>query len=560
MFALLEPFVHRGIAEILLLSVAAGIIGTWVILRGLAFFSHAAGTAAFPGLVLADGLGFAAPLGALGAAGVFAILLTASPRRRGDDRSAEIALILVGMLALGVILASDVFESSSRIESLLFGSLLLIDSADLWIAGATAAGALAATILAGHRWLATGFAGGADAAPGLRGLDLGLLVLIGVAAAAAITVVGALLVAALFVIPAATTRLFIHRLRAWQAASIALCAAEGTAGVLIAVELNAPPGAVIATLAGGVFCLAAIARAAGVRRSATAGLALTAVLIAGGCGAGDGARIVATTPIASDLTRSVAGEEVAVATIISPGTDPHAYEPRPDDIVALADADLVVASGGDIDAWIGEAMNDAGSQAELLVLGDPLPHPLPGDDPHWWHDPRNAAQAAARIGTALARLELEGAPDPARSGFEFAQRIGEADDEIAACIRALDPADRKLVTDHDAFSYLAARYDLEIVGAVIPALTTEAQASAGELADLRETIEREDVPAVFPEASVSGDLAATIARETGASADHELYGDSLGPEDSPAGTYLGMIRSNADELVRGLSGGERGCP
>lgn len=103
------PFVQRGLAEVALLSVGAGLIGTWVVLRGLAFHSHAVGTAAFPGLVLADGLGFAAALGALGAAAVFAVLVSLLARRRSDDRGAEVALVLVGMLALGVILASDVF-------------------------------------------------------------------------------------------------------------------------------------------------------------------------------------------------------------------------------------------------------------------------------------------------------------------------------------------------------------------------------------------------------------------------------------------------------------------
>ena len=83
-------------------SVGAGLIGTWIVLRGLAFHSHAVGTAAFPGLVLADGLGFAAALGALGAAAVFAVLVAAIlARRRSDDRGSEVALVLVGMLALG---------------------------------------------------------------------------------------------------------------------------------------------------------------------------------------------------------------------------------------------------------------------------------------------------------------------------------------------------------------------------------------------------------------------------------------------------------------------------
>ena len=98
--------------------------------RSLAFYSHAVGTAAFPGLVLADGLGFAGPLGALAAAAVFAVALAGISRSRSDDRDSEVALVLVGMLALGVILASDVFHSTTGVETLLFGSLLLIEPSD----------------------------------------------------------------------------------------------------------------------------------------------------------------------------------------------------------------------------------------------------------------------------------------------------------------------------------------------------------------------------------------------------------------------------------------------
>src|SRR3954470_23906346 len=103
-------FVQRGLIEVLVLAPAAGLLGTWIVLRGQAFFVHAAGTAAFPGLVLADGLGFAAALGALGTAGLFALVVTALGRRRGDQ-DAVVAVTLVGCLAAGAILPSDVFES-----------------------------------------------------------------------------------------------------------------------------------------------------------------------------------------------------------------------------------------------------------------------------------------------------------------------------------------------------------------------------------------------------------------------------------------------------------------
>jgi ABC-type Zn uptake system ZnuABC Zn-binding protein ZnuA/ABC-type Mn2+/Zn2+ transport system permease subunit len=582
------PFVQRGLAEVALLSVGAGLIGTWVVLRGLAFHSHAVGTAAFPGLVLAEGIGFAAALGALGAAAVFAVLVSILARRRSDDRGSEVALVLVGMLALGVILASDVFDSSASIETLLFGSLFLIDGGELALAGIVSALALAATIVLGHHWLAHGFDAEGEATPGSR-LEPVLLGLVALATAAAVTAVGALLVTALFVIPAATTRLWTSRMRTWQVATIALCAAEGVAGVLLSVELNAPPGAAIALLAGITFALSAVV--ATVRRGAGgAGRPLArwaaagaSVFLISGCGTESGnsdATVVATTPIAGDLAAEVAGDELEVTTLLTANTDPHEYEPRPDDIEALAGAELVVASGGDLDAWIGDAIADSGSDAELLALADQIPHELRGGhaheaeehaeeeeaehaeeelDPHWWHDPRNTVAAVGALGDALADLNGADADALQRNAADFGAEIEAADSAIARCLSGVPAADRNLVTDHDAFGYLAERYDIEVVGAVIPATTTEAQASAGELAELRDLIESEGVRAVFPEASVTTDLAETIAAETGATADHELYGDSLGPEGSAGATYLNMIRANADSLVQGFTGGQRGC-
>src|SRR6188768_2415645 len=108
------PFVQRGLFELLLLSVGAGLLGTWIVLRGLAFFSHAVGTAAFPGLVLADGLGFAAPLGAFGAAIVFSAGSSLLGRREEEATDSAVAIVLVGCLAAGTILASDVFGSGAN--------------------------------------------------------------------------------------------------------------------------------------------------------------------------------------------------------------------------------------------------------------------------------------------------------------------------------------------------------------------------------------------------------------------------------------------------------------
>jgi ABC-type Mn2+/Zn2+ transport system permease subunit len=260
------PFVQRALVELLLLAVLAGTLGCWIVLRGLAFPAHGAAAAAFPGLVLADGLGFAGALGGFGAALLFALAVGRLGTRRtraGPSHDTLTALVLVAALATGIVLASDVFHSAASVESLLFGSLLAIGPPDVRLAGATALVALAATWLLGTRWLTVGFDPASARSLGVRSPlpDTLLLVLVALGAVATLSAVGALLATALLVVPAATTRLLSNRIPSWQLATVILAAAEGTIGIWLAVELNAPPGATIAVVAGGVFALVATGRA-----------------------------------------------------------------------------------------------------------------------------------------------------------------------------------------------------------------------------------------------------------------------------------------------------------
>ena len=256
------PFVQRGLFEVLVLAVGAGLLGTWTVLRGLAFYSHAVGVAAFPGLVLAGGLGLAPPLGAFGMAMLFAGGLERLARSRRTGYDSLTALVLVGALAAGSILASDVFDSGSNIDTLLFGSLLAIRQSDVILAAGSSGLVIVASYLLGRVWLATGFDPGAARSLGVRSAtpDAVLLVLVALVTTAALSTVGALLATTLFVVPAASVRLWTQRLLIWQFGSVALTAAEGTLGLWLSVETNAPPGATIAMLAGGMFLLAMAAR------------------------------------------------------------------------------------------------------------------------------------------------------------------------------------------------------------------------------------------------------------------------------------------------------------
>ena len=558
------PFVQRGVVEVLLLAVGAGLLGTWIVLRGLAFYSHAVGTAAFPGLVVADGLGFAAPIGAFAAAALFAAAVgrLADSRRRGYD--VVTALILVGALALGVILASDVFHSAANVETLLFGSLLVIDAGDLALAGATSALAVLATLALGRTWLASGFDADATRAIGMRSRapDLILFALIALATVAALSAVGALLVSALFVVPAATVRLWTRRMLPWQIATVVLVAVEGVVGLWISVEWNAPPGAAIALLAGGVFAVAALAVTRARRPAVLVGGIVALAVVAGGCGAAgssDGKpEVVATTTQIGDFARAVGGDAIDVHQILQPNTDPHDYEPRPADVQAAAGARLVLVNGDDLDVWAKKVVEEAGGHPAVLDLGTKVPVKR-GSDPHWWHDPVNAQAAVSAVHDALVRADPGHRATFARNAAAYLRRVRALDAAIRACFTRIPASDRKLVTDHDAFGYFARRYGIDVVGAVIPSQTTQAQASAGDVARLDALIKREGVRAVFPESSLSPKLAQAIARDTGATARYTLYGDTLGPRGSAGATYLGMEAANARAMAQAFTGRPGAC-
>jgi ABC-type Zn uptake system ZnuABC Zn-binding protein ZnuA/ABC-type Mn2+/Zn2+ transport system permease subunit len=560
------PFVQQGVIQVLLLAVAGGLLGTWIVLRGLAFYAHAVAAASFPGLVLAGGLGFAAPLGAFAVGGAFAAgvgQLSTRDRRAGYD--SVTALVLVAALAIGVILASDVFHSGSQVDSLLFGSLLVIDSGDQVLAAVAALLAVAATWTLGPRWLATGFDSSAARAIGISSswTDLLLLALVALAAVSALASVGALLAGALLVIPAATARLWTERIRTWQIASVALAAAEGVTGLWLSVELNAPPGATIAVLAGAVFALAPLLPRLARLRSALPALAL--LLLAGCGGSSDGKPVVvATTTQIADFTRAVGGNAIDVHQILRPNTDPHEYEPRPADLKATAKAKVVFENGDGLDEWMKKVVDQAGADGNVVTLADVARTQVPGEegeavDPHWWHDPRNAEAAVDRIRSALGQALPADREAFDRRAAAYVGEIESLDKRIAGCIASVPAAERKLVTSHDAFNYFAKRYGIDVVGAIIPSQSTEAQPSAGDVAKLVKQVRNEHVRAIFLESSVNPKLAKAVAKQTGAIGNLELYGDTLGRAGSRGATYLGMELANANAMMRGFTGGKRGC-
>ena len=261
-----------------------------------------------------------------------------------------------------------------------------------------------------------------------------------------------------------------------------------------------------------------------------------------GCGdesSSDGrTKVVTTTTQLGDFARQVGGDRVEVEAILDAKVDPHDYEPRPSDAQAVAEADVVLRSGGAVDAWLDDLVGQAGGDAQVVTLTDEIGVAVE-DDPHWWQDPRNVIEAIEVIAAET------GGDDRA-----YAVEVGDLDSRIAECMRAIPAARRKLVTNHDAFGFFAERYGIEVLGSIIPGGSTTSQPSAGDVRRLVEAIRREKVTTIFPESALNQDLEKAVARDSGAKVGPPLYADTLGPE----GTYLSALAHDAAAMAEGFGG------
>ena len=264
---------------------------------------------------------------------------------------------------------------------------------------------------------------------------------------------------------------------------------------------------------------------------------------------GHGLRVVATTTQVADFARNVGGGRVSVEQVLTPKSDPHQYEPVPSDARALARAQVVLRSGGDVDSWLGDLLDTAPGDALVVTVGR-----LRGADPHWWEDPRHAILAVRAVRDAFAERDPRHRAYYARRAAAYARRLRRLDAGIARCLAAVPPARRKLVTTHDALGYFARRYRVEIVGALIPSLSTQAQPSARDIERLVRQIRAEGVKTIFPESALNPKLERAVAREAGVHVGRRLFTDSLGPRGSNGATYIGSMRANTEAITQGMTG------
>ena len=305
------------------------------------------------------------------------------------------------------------------------------------------------------------------------------------------------------------------------------------------------------------------------------GLVLTLSLILAACGAGDDTppagevtrlEVIATTTFVGDVLRQVSGDIPRVTVLLGPGQNPHSYQPSPQDMVRISEAELIFANGLGLEEFLPNLLDGAGNSQGLVELGvgiDPLvkdeadlqdrdhgPDDL-GIDPHVWFDPTNLMVWADTIASALAEVDPENAGLYRENAAAYQVELAELDSWIREQVKSIPEQNRELVTDHTSLGYFADEYGFQQVGAVIPASTTEAETSGRQLSELMATIQEYDVKAIFVSRDIDPGLAEIVAEETGVDL-VPLYFGSL-TEGGPVDTYLAYMRYNVKAIVSALS-------
>jgi ABC-type Zn uptake system ZnuABC Zn-binding protein ZnuA len=306
---------------------------------------------------------------------------------------------------------------------------------------------------------------------------------------------------------------------------------------------------------------------------------------------GEPLRVVATTSIIGDVVAQVGGDAIDLTVLMEPGQDPHSYEPAARDLTAVTNAHVIFVNGWNLEEGLSDDLETIGENApvvpisaniEPLAFGEGEPdhegeehegeeheegeehqedeaheHDHSGADPHVWFSIHSVEQWAENVEQVLSDLDPAHAEAYQSNAAAYLAELEELEEYADAQLSQIPEENRYLVTNHGAFSYFAHEYDLSVLGTVIPGMSTVAEPSASDLADLIGVMEEHEACVIFTETTLSDTLAQTVAAELDGCDDVQvlkLYTGAVGPEGSGADSYIGMFRANVDTIVSGLNG------
>jgi manganese/iron transport system substrate-binding protein len=292
--------------------------------------------------------------------------------------------------------------------------------------------------------------------------------------------------------------------------------------------------------------------------------------------------VVATNSVACALAKQIAGDTIDLKCLIEAGTDPHLYQPKPDDRKAIDSAKLVLYGGYDFEPSLIKLIQASSNTAPKIAVNEvAVPSPLMSEeghshdhahdkeekkdaksdkkdekeaDPHVWNNAQNGIKITQAISKSLSTLRPDQADTYAKNTAKIVNELEQIDVWIKAQIATIPEASRKLITTHDALGYYAQAYGIPIEGA-LNGISTDEQPTPTRVKELVEVIKTSKVPTIFAEVSINPKLITTVAKEANVKvSERELYADGLGAKGSEAETYAGMLIANTRTIVEGLGG------
>ena len=297
------------------------------------------------------------------------------------------------------------------------------------------------------------------------------------------------------------------------------------------------------------------------RRRALAATALAALFVAASARAQDRLKVIASFSILGDLVKNVGGDRVEVATLVGPNGNAHVYAPSPGDAKKVADAKLVFVNGLGFEGWLERLVKASGTKAPIVIATKGIkPLERTGDhdhdhdhgraDPHAWQSVANAKIYVANIRDALIAADPAGKDAYLANAAADLAKLDALERDVREVIAKI-PSDRpRVITSHNAFGYFQNAYGVNFIAP--QGVSTEAEASAKDVAAIIAQIKKQKAAAVFLENVTDPRLVEQIARETGAKVGGTLYSDALTDDKGDATTYIDLIRHNLRQLASAL--------
>lgn len=266
-------------------------------------------------------------------------------------------------------------------------------------------------------------------------------------------------------------------------------------------------------------------------------------------------KILATTTFLADLVANVSGDLAEVRSLMPIGGEPHIYDPVPGDAQKIADSDIIFKNGLHLEGWLDEMLENAGNDVPIITLTEGIPVIQSEDhanayDPHAWMNVRFALIYVENIKAALIDFLPEKEAEIQANYERYRAELVALDQYIEEKINLIPKEKRVLITSHDAFRYYGQRYGLQVES--VMGTSTEADIRIEDVQQLVRVIRELGVPSIFIESTIDPKQLRQLAGDQGIVIGGKLFADSLGDEESGAGTYTSMLKQNTDLIVRGL--------